>query len=134
MNDWGVKAMLCAAGLVLPGCFIVTDDDEPRRVGTLTVEWTIDGIQDPNDCAVFGVDRLELLLYTRFEELIDEINPLCESFILSVDLVEGRYHADATLVDSFDRAATLTEPLDNLDIIEDTDLEVLIDFPLESFL
>lgn len=122
---------LCAAALGLPGCVVVTDDD---GIGTLTVEWTIDGLRDPADCAAFDVDRLELVLFTRSGRIVEEIEPLCESFGVSVDLVEGRYFGDVTLVDGFDEPATFTQPIDDIVIIEATDLAVHIDFPIGSFL
>lgn len=49
------------AALLLPAC-IVTDGDRDPPIGTLRVEWTIDGRRDPIDCADFGVDRLELII------------------------------------------------------------------------
>ena len=60
--------------------------------------------------------------------------PLCESFSLSVDLPEGIYDGDATLVDSLDRSATDPYPVDAIDIVGDTELVVDIDFPVGSFL
>jgi hypothetical protein len=135
MNKWGIKALLCATALQLSGCIFESDDHDSRpHVGTLTVRWTIDGLTDPGDCAAFGVDRMELALYTAFDEKIDEVNPVCEAFEVSVDLDEGRYSADATLVDSFDRSATETQVLDALDVYGDNELVVDIDFPLDSFL
>lgn len=127
-----VNLALCLAVLQLPACIIV--DDDARGIGTLTVEWTIDGVRDPSDCAAFGVDRMELVLFTRSGRVVDELEPLCESFRVSIDLVEGLYFGDATLVDGFDAAATLTHPIDAIDIIEATELAVSIDFPLGSFL
>ena len=126
------RIALCAAALQLPACVVVSDDD--RGIGTLTVEWTIDGVRDPSDCAAFAVDRLELVIFTRSGRVVDEIEPVCESFGVSVDLVEAVYFGDATLVDSFDAPATLTQPIDYLDIIEATELAVSIDFPIGSFL
>jgi hypothetical protein len=130
-NTTYAKIALCAAALQLPACVIVDDD---RGLGTLTVEWTIDGVRNPADCAAFGVDRLELVLFTRSGRVVDEIEPLCESFGVSIDLVEGLYFGDATLVDGFDDPATLTQPIDNIDIIAATELAVDIDFPIGSFL
>lgn len=134
-GDWvrcASRIALCAAALVLPACVVVTDDD--RGIGTLTVEWSIDGVRDASDCAAFSVDRFELLLFARSGRVVDELEPLCESFGVSIDLGEGLYFADATLVDSFDDPATLTQPIDDIDIIEATELAVTIDFPLGSFL
>lgn len=133
MKKWSVKAVSCAAALQFPGCIIVSGDPLPPA-GMLSVEWSIDGQRHPADCAAFGVDRLELLIYTRFGALIDHVDASCEAFAVSVELVEGRYHTDATLVDSVGRSATLTRSIGDIAIIEDTDLVVVIDFPVDSFL
>src|SRR5688572_17026399 len=141
VKNWTTKALAplgLFACLGLSGCLFVDDDDDDAvpydPIGSLTVEWTIDGQQNPADCAAFAVDRLELVLYTGADEFVDEFEPVCESFGVTVDLFEGLYYGDATLVDSFDQAATFTEPLDDIDIIADTDLNIVIDFPIDSFL
>lgn len=133
MKKWTFSSLALGAALSLPGCLIVDDDDDPGPpVGTLTVEWTIDGRRDPLDCLDFGVDRLELVISGLDEDI--EVEPLCEDFVTSVDLYDGRYIAEATLVDSFDRAATLTEPIEAIDVIAGTELVVSVDFPVGSFL
>jgi hypothetical protein len=133
MKNWILSSLSLCALLSLPGCLIVDDDDGPAPlIGALTVEWTIGDRTDPLDCFDFGVDRLELVISGPAEDI--EVEAPCEDFITSVDLYQGRYVADATLVDTFDRAATLTEPIDAIDIIADTELVVDIDFPLGSFL
>jgi hypothetical protein len=119
--------------LLLQACIVVTDDSE-SPVGTLTVEWSIDGRHDPSDCSAFEVDRFELVLYTGLDQLVDQVEPICESFSVSVPLFEGRYEADATLVDSFDRPVTVTQAIHAIDIWEGTDLVVGIDFPIETIL
>lgn len=133
MNNWVPSIVSLSAALLLPAC-IIHDSDRYPPIGTLTVEWTIDGRRDPIDCADFGVDRLELVVSNARGNLVEEVEPWCESFFVTVDLFEGRYFADATLVDSFDRSATLTVPIDAIDIIAGTDLVVQVDFPLGSFL
>lgn len=138
LKRWGSSALALAAALQLSGCLFVAEDDDdrlqPLPLGTLTVNWSIDGLRDPFDCEDFGVDRLELVIFDLAGDEVDELEPFCESFGISVDLPEGSYFADVTLVDSFDRAATLTETLDALDIIAGTDLTVGVDFPVDSFL
>lgn len=138
MKNWITKALthggllLCLGAL--PGCiFVDDDDDDPPRVGTLEVLWTIDGFTDPLDCEDFGVDRMELLIYDG-GRVVDEFEPYCEDFGVSIDLFDGVYDGAATLVDSFDNAATLTEELRNIDIIAGTTLTIDIDFPIGSFL
>lgn len=137
MKNW-MKRTVTHGGLLLtlgllPGCLIVDDDDDSDPIGTLEVRWTIDGVTDPLDCVDFGADRLELRIYDG-GDLIDEIEPFCEDFGVAIDLFDGIYDGDATLVDSRDRAVTLTEPLDGIDIIAGTTLTIDVDFPLGSFL
>ena len=134
MSICGIRPFLaCGAALYLQACIVIADDSDPP-VGTLTVEWSIDGQQNPSDCSAFHVDRLELLLYTGLDQLVDQVEPICESFSVSVDLLDGRYEADATLVDSFDRAATVTQTVYAIDVIQGTDFVVGIDFPIGTFL
>jgi hypothetical protein len=137
LKRWGASALALGAALQLSGCLVVADDDpplEPLPLGTLTVSWSIDGLREPLDCEDFGADRLELVIYDPAGEVVDELDPFCESFGISVDLPEGSYFADVTLVDSFDRSATLTETLEAIDIIGGTDLSLGVDFPVDSFL
>lgn len=135
LKKWGASLVALGAALQLSGCFVVADDGPgPLPVGTLTVAWTIDGQQSSFDCDDFGVDRLELVVYDESGAKVDELNPFCESFAVSVDLVEGSYFADVTLVDGADRSATLTKTLDAIDIIDGTELEIAVDFSVDSFL
>lgn len=138
MKNWTKKA-LAPAGLIscvglLSGCiFVDDDDDDGAPIGTLEVLWTIDGRTDPLDCLDFGADRLELRIYDGID-LVDEIEPFCEDFGVSIDMIDGVYDGDATLVDTRDGAVTLTEPLDAIDILAGTTLTIDIDFPIDSFL
>jgi hypothetical protein len=128
---------LLVAGLALglPGCIVVDGDDSPPAlVGTVTVDWTIAGLQDPRDCRDFGVDRFELVIYDGPGSVVDEVEPYCEDFSVSLDLFEGRYVGEATLVDSFDDPVTFTETLEAIDIIDDTELVIPVDFGVGSFL
>ena len=137
VKNW-MKRIITPGGLLLslgllPGCLIVDDDNGRDPIGTLEVRWTIDGATDPLDCVDFSADRLELRVYEG-GDLVDEVEPFCEDFGIAIDLFDGIYDGEATLVDSRDRAVTLTEPLDEIDIIGGTILTIDVDFPLGSFL
>jgi len=135
LKKWGACVASLGAALQLSGCFVVADDGPASApVGTLTVDWSIDGRHSSFDCTDFGVDRLELVIYDESGDEVDEVEPFCESFTVSLDLVEGSYFADVTLVDSADRSATLTKTLDAIDIIGGTDLDIAVDFSVDSFL
>jgi len=138
VNKW-IKKTLAPTGLLLslallPGCiFVDDDDDDGAPIGTLELLWTIDGATDPLDCADFGVDRMELLIFDG-SDLVDEVEAVCEDFGMSVDIIDGIYDGTATLVDRFDRAAATPEPLDSIDIRAGTTLTIDVDFPVTSFL
>jgi hypothetical protein len=131
-------AFIGAFALAVSGC--ADDDDEapiivvPRDFGSLTVEWSIFGGLDPLACADVGADRFELLIYDDFGVFFTETEAPCEAFDITVDLPAGRFSADATLVDTLDRAVSTTATLDALDIIVDTDLVVSVDFTAGSIL
>jgi len=123
------------ASLACLGCS--SDDDDVVVIvpdGTLTVQWSIAGDVFPADCAAFGAESFELLLFDRFGEFILEAGAPCEAFELSLVLPEDLYNADATLVDRFDFAVTLTEPVDGFAVISGTELVISIDYPPGSFL
>ena len=136
MKNWNALGLLGAA-LLLPGCIFVDDDNDDGYyvpTGALTVEWTIAGDTDPVDCAAFDVDRFELVIYDETDEVVDVVDPPCEAFGVTVDLLEGFYSADATLVDGFDRSATVTEPINSIRIVADSELVIPVDYPPGSFL
>lgn len=122
---------LSALALLAQGCIFVSDDDPGD--GTLTVEWSIDGYADPVDCDVNRVDWLELAIYDGADQFVTEIEAPCDDFGVSVDLPDGVYTFDATLVDGADRAATTTLTL-SVDVVGGTELVVPINFPARSFL
>jgi hypothetical protein len=127
---WVVSAALAFG---LSGCVIV-DDDVLDDTGTLTLAWTIEGAAESADCAFFGVDELEITVYDFFEDPVVTSYAPCEEFELTLRLPEGLYSADVTLIDRRDRAVTRTQGLDDIDIIEDSDLFVPIEFSDRSFL
>lgn len=132
--------LLAGLGLAAQGCVWEDDFDEPPVIvvppaaaGTLTVEWSIAGRFVPADCAAFGADFFELVIFDG-GSFATEVNAPCEAFAVSIELPEGVFDADATLVDAADFAVTVTEPLDDLVILEGTELVVSIDYPPGSFL
>ena len=140
-NSWYSWLLLIGTAFADQGCVWNEDfdDDEvvvvpPDLSGFLTVEWSIAGGLSPSDCAAFGAEFFELVIYDEFGSFATEFNAPCEAFALSIELPEGVFDADATLVDGADFAVTLTERLEDLLIVDSTELVVSIDFPPGSFL
>jgi len=134
MKTWALCSSTLVAVLQLPACLVVAEGGEPPRgVGTLTLDWTIDGQRDARDCVDFGAVRLEIAIFDRFDRFVDTVEPRCEWFGTSVDLPEDQYFLELTLIDRFDRSVTDTLVPSAIDIIEGTELVLSEDFPLESF-
>lgn len=130
-----------ALGLSGAGCTAqasVGTEPAPRvvvaPVGTLTVRWAIAGAVDPGACAFYRADLFELVIFNPDGSVHAQLTAPCENFAVSHDLAEDTYNADATLIDVNDNPVTVTEPLDNLDIIGGQELVVDIDFPTRSVL
>jgi hypothetical protein len=129
MTSFQILAL--SAALALPACVIVDDGDDDA--GLLSVEWTLDGLREPLDCDFFGADRLELSVYDIFDDLVVTQYAFCEDFGTSMGLEEGFYSVDATFVDSANRPVSVTQILDDVDVFEDEELIVSIDFRVRDF-
>jgi len=116
--------------LGLVGCIVVTDRPS---TGYLTVQWSIEGAYLPSLCAYYVVDAMEVIVYDSYGDFVTEVEAACESFAVSIELYDGWYSADVTLVGFRDEAATGTYPFYDLHVVRDTDLVVDIDFPPSSF-
>ena len=132
-----VLAFLACAVLTagIAGCggdddtVVIVDSSAP-----LTVRWTIDGTIDSGACAFYRADLFELVVLDIDGRVVTELTSPCEDFEISVELLEGSYDADATLIDAFDRPVTVTEQLNALRVIPGTELVVDVDFPVTSIL
>lgn len=124
----GIGFAVCASSL--SGCIIVTDDFD---VGTLSLEWSIEGDTRGADCDLVGARRTEVVLFDRFDRWVAEFEPRCAAFGVGVDLDAGRYVAEITLVDRFDDAVsfTLVEPFR---VVADTELILGVDFAVDDLL
>jgi hypothetical protein len=122
------------AAVLTTGCFVGDDDDGYYApVGTLVVDWTVDGSKDPAACADFGVDSVDIVVLTRRGELVDELQPYCERFAATVDLVPGAYSIEATLQDA-DGVLITTTVQANARVYDLESTVTPVDFPADSFL
>jgi len=128
--------LVLAAAAALSGCS-VSASTEPNTVvlvndGTLTLDWSIDGAQDPLVCSDFGADSIDV---TVFDDLggATEFQDSCDVFADTISLAPGDYTAQATLLDANGRDITTTIDIVPFTIVSDTDLSISIDFPQDSF-
>ena len=117
----------CTVGVEVPPVAVAT-------AGTLTVTWLMAGTTDPSLCAGYGASSLELAVYDAAGNPVTTVDAPCESFSLTVELPEGRYTADATLVDQASRARSVPKTLSAVDIVAGTNLTIDLDFPSSSML
>jgi hypothetical protein len=130
----------CALAATLPCCSVGIGPEAPPVVavpvatGTLTLRWTVAGAPDPSVCSAYGAPTLELVVYDASGAEVTTATAPCESFSLTLTLDEGSYSADATLVDLSSVARSVTKPLQDIAIVQGTDLALDVDFPTSSIL
>jgi hypothetical protein len=126
--------------LALTGCtgqiaFQPTPGVVPEQAaGRVTVEFSVSGTQDPAICGAHAATELEVVVYDDAGQPVTTAYGPCEGFAVSLDLPEGRYQAQATLVGPDRQPITTTLPLQDLDVVAGTELTVQADFPANSFL
>jgi hypothetical protein len=121
----------------LAGCMVEAGFDAPvvvERTGGLRLEWTIDGRDDGVAGADYGVSSVEVDVYDAFGDYVTTSLSRCDDHAVTIDLPEGDFDADATLVDDFGDAMSTTATVERLDVISGTDLVVDLDFPAASML
>lgn len=102
---------------------------EPVPTGTLTVDFTIGDEADPAACERYEAEYVEIVVYDERGRPYTEALAACEDFTVRVDLPEGLYAADVTLVDRLENPVSAPVALDDVEIVEDTELAVDIVFP-----
>jgi hypothetical protein len=121
---------LLTLALGASGCTIehVHDDD-----GLLTVQWSLDRTFDPEACFDYGSRSIELVIYDRYDDVVDHFEARCADFATTIELEDGVYGLDATLLDRSGRSVTTTLELE-VDVYEGEETVVDIDFPFDSLL
>jgi hypothetical protein len=116
-----------------PGGAVVPVPTE-QRSGQVTIDFTVSGTRDPAICGAHAARELEVTVYDDAGRALATTYGACEGFSIVLELPEGRYQAQAQLVDEHRRAVSTTLPLQDLDVVAGTDLTVSADFPAGSFL
>jgi hypothetical protein len=136
-RTFGLLAVVSSC--LLGGCAVSAEAGpvpEPVEVvgdGLLTVDWSVDGVADPDECDQSGAENLSVLVTTASGATVGEFVEYCDEFVMSIELAPGSYYADAVLLDSHDRERTTAVDLGYFEIYGDDELSVSIDFPASSF-
>lgn len=123
-----------ALALGLAGCEVhaYADDDAYYDEGSLSIDWTLDDTYDPRACDDYDAYDLELILYDARGGVASRLTRPCDDFGVSIDLLDGVYSLDATLVDRGGHDVTTTLALDDIDVYAGEDTPISIDFPQDS--
>jgi hypothetical protein len=131
----------CLAFLALAtGCTASVEpiDNTPPPVivvatGTLTVDWTINGTKDPNQCAQGAAAAIQISVTDSNGFSAGTFQQSCSVFATSITLNAGTYTAGATLIDAVGTPRTTTVNINPFTIQGNDDLNTPIDFPASAF-
>lgn len=135
MRFLSLFASSCVA-LALTGCVVGTTTTDPPVVvvgdGALVIDWTINGVTDPNQCSQASATTLEIIVVPSGGHA-STFSQDCEAFATSITLAPGTYSASAVLVDANGTARTTQVDINPFTIHGDDELHTPIDFPASSF-
>jgi len=114
------------------GCVVHTDGDR-RGVGTLIVDWTVEGSKARAACYETGADAISVSISTDGGRLVDELTERCDAFEIGVDLRSGTYVVDVVLLDAEGYEITTTVS-DRQYVYPAEAIVSAFDFPGDSFL
>jgi hypothetical protein len=124
--------LLVALALGAAGCEVHTSGSYDGDEGSLTIDWTLDDTDDPFACDDYDARSLEIIIYDEYEKVATTIRPPCDSFEASIDLLDGVYSIDATLLDRSGSDVSTTLSIDDIDVYAGEDTPISIDFPQDS--
>ncbi len=101
--------------------------------GTLTVDWTINGTKDPNQCNQGAAAAIQITVTDPNANPIGTFEQSCTAFATSITLNAGQYAAQARLIDAVGTPRTTTIDINPFTIVGNDDLTTPIDFSASSF-
>jgi hypothetical protein len=130
---------LVAVALALGGQGCAGTEDEvdvvfPENTGIINVRWSIDGRTSATDCAAQGAVFFEIVVFNELGGFASRDYAPCADFARAVQLPEGTWSTEFTLVDQSALPVTERQRFDDLRVVEDEEIDVDVNFPLESFL
>lgn len=101
--------------------------------GTLTVDWTINGTKDPNQCSHGAAAAIQITVTDPNLNPVRTFEQSCNAFATSITLNAGQYAAQARLIDAVGTPRTTTLNINPFTIFGDDDFTTPIDFSASSF-
>lgn len=103
--------------------------------GSLTIDWTVDEVTDPNTCIMGDASSFDIVLRTTDGQIAGEFQASCTAFSTTISsLAPGNYTGSAELLDGGGGQRTTEIVVQPFTIIENTNLVITLDFPANSFL
>ena len=129
---------LACLGVLATACTVETSNPPPPPAPVVTqgqavVDWTIDGLKDPNKCAQANVAAIHITVFFSNGAPVGNYQQSCSAFSTSIALDPGSYSANATLIDPGGAARTTTVPINPFTVAGNDTLNLPIDFPASSF-
>jgi len=102
--------------------------------GTLTVDWSINGTKDPNQCSQGAAAAIQITVTDTNQQPVGTFEQSCSAFATSITLNAGQYAAQARLIDAVGTPRTTTVDINPFTILGNDELTTPIDFSASSFL
>jgi hypothetical protein len=112
-----------------PGPIITTG----QAVGTLQLDWTIDGIADPAKCSQSQSDSIQIAVFFTDGTSAGVFQQACSAFATTITLAPGAYTATAQLLHPGGAPRTTAVTVNPFTIRGADTLSIPIDFPASSF-
>ncbi|MDP9150250.1 MAG: hypothetical protein M3O36_09965 [Myxococcota bacterium] len=107
----------------------------PVPVGSVVMDWTVNGGKDPGECQLSGATEFDVKLYHSGGGFAGEYIQACSSFATTIDgLLPDTYTGLANLRAASGAQRTTTVPLVPFDVVGNAVVTVNVDFPSNSFL
>ena len=101
--------------------------------GTLTVDWSINGTKDPNQCNQGAAAAIQITVTDLNSNPVGTFEQSCTAFATSITLEAGQYAAQARLIDAVGTPRTTTIDINPFTILGNDELTTPIDFSASSF-
>ena len=128
-----LRSVLCVAALSTSACIVETYPVAASSLGTVEIDWTVNGRIDPNLCSQSGATTLAVDVFDSRGYAVGSYDAPCGAFATSIDLYAGSYSADARLFDAGGRVRSTAVSIGSFRIWGGETSIVPIDFPPSSF-